>query len=155
MSHFRREYFSLSLPWEPKMLLSLRWLKFSFAVLCGLHFFLFDNYRYWPLLISNLMHVQPIIEICNAKQSRQIYQYKSRILCIKLEINQGYAMMHVQPIIKIFNAKQARQIYQYKSRILCIKLEINQGYTMMHGQSIIKIWFCCFIQADDMFRPLF
>jgi hypothetical protein len=55
------------------------------------------------------MHVQPIIKICNAKQARQIYQYKKRRnLCIKLEINQGYTIMHVQPIIKICNASTSK-----------------------------------------------
>ena len=57
------------------------------------------------------MHGQPIFKICNAKQARQIYQYNEdfnkyiickqiRILCIKLEINQGYTTMHGQPFIK-------------------------------------------------------
>ena len=88
------------------------------------------------------MHGQSIIKICNAKQARQIHQYKkikiklyktmrpsgiikTRILCIKLEINQGYTMMHGQPVIKICNAIQARQIYQYNK--IKIKLYKNNA----------------------------
>jgi len=33
------------------------------------------------------MHGQPFIKICNAKQARQIYQYKKRILINVLYVN--------------------------------------------------------------------
>jgi hypothetical protein len=90
------------------------------------------------------IHSQPTIKICNAKQARQIYQYKK----IKTTLykysgaiwhNKTCRIKHLTPAyINIKKRSLINVLYVNKQELSASSWRSNQGYTKMHGEPTIN-----------------